>query len=407
MNQATADPSNLRSGLQAGRAQRPCRTRDPEYYPAMSFAPDVQRRLPLTLLCVFSVLFGACQRSRPTQYPPPTPPGPYASGPYGSAPGVYSPGRPPPSPAAPQPAPGVYSPGRAPPSPAPPATAVPARAPAPVPTAPPTVAGDPINANNLTWMRSRGVELLHELVAALPAAEQQRVQNIPLIVDSTVGEVNAFATCTSTGKGVIAVSDGLYDIAAHLAEAKANDELFHTNKLNEYEQLVAKNQRPNQPVVEPPPGFFPVAEQIDARKVARQHVLFDEEVAFVIGHELGHHYLGHLNCSGQGTVTAADVARVLSNAVPLFNQPNEFAADSVGTNNVLTAGAHRQGAHWTEEGAILLMNFFARTEQLSPTNILFTFDHTHPPAQLRIPVIEQTANAWRATGGTGLPIVHF
>lgn len=388
----------------------------------MSPLSALTRRATFAVFCAFPVFLGGCQQdTRPTQYPPP-----YQARTYAYQPGAYPPGRypPPAAPGAyppgryPPPAPGPYPPGRYPPRPTAPAPAqypsrppAPAPAPAPPPPAPAPVpapvANDPINADDIAWMRSRAAEVMHELVMALPAAEQQRVQSIPLIADTTVGEVNAFAACTSTGKGIVAVSDGLYDIAAHLAEAKANDEIFHTHTLDAYMQLVAKNQKPNQPIVEPPPGFFPPAEQVDARKVARQHVLFDEEIAFVIGHELGHHYLGHLNCTGQGAVTPADVARVLSSAVPLFNQPNEFAADSVGINNVLTAGAHRQGAHWTEEGAILLMQFFERIEQLTPANILFTFDRTHPPPQLRIPVIEQTANAWRATGGKGLPIIHF
>ena len=33
------------------------------------------------------------------------------------------------------------------------------------------------------------------------------------------------------------------------------------------------------------------------------------------------------------------------------------------------------------------------------------FERSHPPPQLRTPVIQQTAAAWRATGGRGLPIL--
>ena len=44
-----------------------------------------------------------------------------------------------------------------------------------------------------------------------------------------------------------------------------------------------------------PSGLLPASTQSDGRKVQRQHVLFEEELAFVLGHELAHHILGHTN----------------------------------------------------------------------------------------------------------------
>lgn len=360
------------------------------------------------------LLTSSCQSSQPVQYPQQRPPPGYAQGPYAQGqypqqqyrpgqypqqqyrPGQYPqqqyPAQRPPG----YPQPGAYPAAQYPQQPQPTPTAAPAAQQAPV-------AYDPINTDNRQWERSRAQQILGILVAALPAAQQQRVQGIPLVVDSTPGEVNAFAACTQDGKALITITDALYDIEAHLADAKATDEMFHTNKTQQYIQLIAKYQQPNKPVVQPAANFFNPAQQANAARVARQHVLYDEQVAFVLGHELAHHYLGHLNCTGRGGLDPQEIGRVLSSAVPLFNQPNEFAADAAGTNNVLTAGA-RQGTHWTEEGAILTMQFFEGVEQLSPVDILFGFDRSHPAPQLRIPVIEQTANAWRATGGKGLPI---
>jgi Zn-dependent protease with chaperone function len=146
-------------------------------------------------------------------------------------------------------------------------------------------------------------------------------------------------------------------------------------------------------------------QKIDGRKVLRQHQLLQEQLGFVLGHELGHHYLGHLPCTGSGGVTAADVGRALASAVPIFNQPNEFAADVVGTNNVLAAGARRSDYHWNEEGALLTMQFFAGIDQMSPIDVVFGFERTHPPPLLRTPVIQQAASTWRATGGRGIPIL--
>jgi hypothetical protein len=255
---------------------------------------------------------------------------------------------------------------------------------------------------DIVWLRNRAQEVIGELTAALAAGPQQRVRGIPLVVDDKVGEVNAFAACTKSGKAVMAISDGLLDIEAHLAQAKATDEIFGTNKTDEYIRLLAQQQQPDRPVVRPPLGFFAPAQHLDPRKVQRQHQLLDEQVAFVLGHELAHHYLGHLPCTA-GAVSAAEVGLVLSSVIPAFNQPNELAADVSGTNNVLTAGSRRGGYRWTEGGALLTMRFFAGMDQFSPIDIVFGFERSHPPPLIRRPVVQQAAAAWRATGGR-LPI---
>jgi hypothetical protein len=145
----------------------------------------------------------------------------------------------------------------------------------------------------------------------------------------------------------------------------------------------------------------------DPRKGTRQYQLLDEQLAFVMGHELGHHYLGHLPCTAVTPLNLAQIGALLANAVPAFNQPNEVAADMVGINNTLTMGARRPDYHLTEGGALLTMQFFAGLDQLTPADILFGFERDHPPPQLRTPIIQQTAAAWRATGGVGLPILGF
>jgi hypothetical protein len=204
----------------------------------------------------------------------------------------------------------------------------------------------------------------------------------------------------------MAITDGLLLIGAGLAESQAHDELFQTRKVDEYIHLVATNLQPDQPIPVPAAGFFPSSG--DGRVVARQHQVFDEIVAFVLGHELGHHHLGHLPCTaGADPLGAGEVARVLSSNVPLFNQPNEIHADLVGTQNVLTAGRNRstQGYYgWTEGGGLLTMRFFAGFGQLSPASILTAFERSHPHPQLRTPIIQQAAATFRSTGGASFPI---
>ena len=144
--------------------------------------------------------------------------------------------------------------------------------------------------------------------------------------------------------------------------------------------------------------------------MARQHQLFDEQLAFVLGHELGHHHLGHTGCANGGGSRGASPAmlgRILSRAIPMFNQPNEIAADIAGVNNLLTAGKNRQAYKWTEGGAILTLDFFAALDQLTPAHIVFGFEMTHPHPLVRKPIVLQTANTSRMTGGATFPFPGF
>ncbi len=343
----------------------------------------------LAVLSLAVILSGCYREQAPQQQQPPPPPG------YGQA-------YPPPAPYPPQ---GGYAPQPPPPPGAPPVQAqLPPPAPAPAPLPNIDVARDPINQMNFGFLRQRAGEVYSALVAALQSQQQSRVAAIPLVFDNEPGSVNAFAGCTSSGKSLVAVTDGLLDIQAHLAQARATDEVFGTRKVDEYIQFVAQHQAPGAPVVQPPSGFFTQQQVYDPRKVARQHEVFEESVAFVLGHELAHHYLGHLPCTaGSGPLNTAEIGWALSNAIPAFNQPNEMASDVSGTQNVLKAGRARGGYQWTEGGGLLTMQFFSGMDQLSAADIIFGFERSHPPPQIRVPIIQQTAHAWRNTGGVQLP----
>jgi len=265
----------------------------------------------------------------------------------------------------------------------------------------PSVANDPINDANLGWLRQQAQSILNELVAALPDASRARVQGIPLVVDDTPGDVNAFAAC-SDGHSLMAITDGLLQITAGLAQASASDEVFGGTKTDEYIHFIATHLEQGKPIPRPA-GFLSAAVQTDGRKVQRQHVWFEEEVAFILGHELGHHYLGHLPCTGQpGWFGGANLLRSLSQNVAVFNQPNELAADTVGTTNVLDTGA-RRSVHWTEQGALLTMRFFQGLEGAG-LNLLVAFQRSHPSPRFRIPTIQSDAAVWRSTG-RGIPVL--
>ncbi len=268
------------------------------------------------------------------------------------------------------------------------------------------VANDPINNTDIGFLRQRAGAVLKELVAALPDAKRNKVASVPLFSDPSVGEVNAFAACDDQGQPLMAISDALLEVMAHSARFRAHDELFKTNKLDQYTTLVAQNYKPKKPLPRPAQGFVDPAADADGRKVARQAVLMDAQLAFVLGHELAHHYLDHTGCANGGGsrgVSTGDFGRLLSRAAPLFNQPNEIGSDVAGTQNLLAAGARRQGAKWTEEGALLSLNFFGALDRLTPEAILFAFESSHPHPSVRMPIVTQTANTWRMTGGNPLP----
>jgi hypothetical protein len=368
-------------------------------------------------LVVFSMACGASSESRPpaSSYPPgygPQPAYPQGQYPQGQYPqGQYPQGQYPqgqyPQGQYPQ---GQYPQGQYPQPSSPPGAYPPPQYPSQYPTNPPpaapapalalpSVPNDPIDTADRAWLRQSAQTILVELTRALPDVARARVDGIPLVVDDTPGDVNAFAACSS-GRSLMAVTDGLLEIMAGLAATTAHDEVFGTTKTDEYIRFIAQNLKPGRPVPRPS-GLLSAATQSDGRKVQRQHVLFEEELAFVLGHELAHHHLGHLPCTGKaGPLNTGELARVLASNVPLFNQPNEAAADLAGTTNVLDAGARRSGARWSEAGGLLTMRFFAGLEGTLP--LLLAFQQSHPPPQLRIPLIRQSANYWRQTGGVGI-----
>jgi len=275
----------------------------------------------------------------------------------------------------------------------------------PQPTGP--VANDAINNVDIMTLRGRAGAVLTELKTGLRDGDRNKVAGVPLFADPSVGEVNAFAACDDQGQPLMAISDSLLEVMAYSARFKATDEIFQTRKLDAYTSMVAENYQPKHPMPRPSGNFIDPSQDNDGRKVARQNQLFDEQLAFVLGHEMSHHYLGHTGCANGGGsrgVNAGDFGRLMSRALPGLNQQAEVSADVSGTNNLLTVGARRNGAKWNEEGALLSLNFFAALDRLTPEKVLFSFESTHPPPQLRMPIVSQTANTFRLTGGTGIPI---
>lgn len=270
----------------------------------------------------------------------------------------------------------------------------------------PPVMSDPINDVNLPWLRAAAGGVLGELTAALPDQLRARVEGIPFITDPAVDEVNAFAACNAERMPLMAVTDGLLQIESYMAQLRAVDDVFGTHKLDQYLDYVAKNQKPRQPILAPPPGMIEPAQHTEYRKVVREHQLLEEQLAFVLGHELAHHYLGHTGCAvgqtGARRATSGDLARKLSHIIPIASMGNEVNADIAGVNNLLTAGSRRRSYRWTETGALLTLKFFASMDRLTSVQDYFaSLLNSHPNPAQRVPRVQDAAAHWRRTGGAG------
>jgi len=272
---------------------------------------------------------------------------------------------------------------------------------APVPAPPPRPLLGPLFGAPMWQAEVRAV--VSELTANLNPTYQARIANVPLVFDPDPNSVNAFAGCSSTGSPFVAGTEGLLEAIDGIAQTKAADEMFGTHTFDTYVSMVAPrlvSKDGGSAMLSA--GVIPPQYLFDPRRISRAHEIFDETVAFTFGHELAHHYMGHTGCeSGQlGNGFAPGVAQLgqlVTSVMPALNQPNEVVADTNGCINVLDAGRARamRAYPWTEEGALWLMDFFARLDQASGASIWVAFLRTHPNSALRIPVVQATAATWR------------
>jgi hypothetical protein len=326
----------------------------------------------------------------PPAQPPPSAPPPGYGQPYAYPPGYGPPpayNRPPP-----------YGP-----APGPQQAPLPGVAQQPPPSAPPPLSARPLLGPLRGAQAWQGEvrAVVRELVANLPAQNQARVVNVPLVFDPNPNEINAYATCDDNGSPFVAGTEGLLEAVDAMAQTRAADELYGTQTYEAYiNAVVSRLVSKDGGSAMLPAGIIPPQIWADPRRVSRAHEMFDEVVAFTFGHELSHHYLGHTGCAnGQtgGSVAIAQFGQLVTSVIPGLNQPNEVAADSSGCVNTLDTGRARAsvGYRWTEAGGLWLLDFFARLDRASGANPWLGFLRTHPNPGLRIPIVQGVAATWR------------
>lgn len=263
--------------------------------------------------------------------------------------------------------------------------------------APPAGSWDASGHMTRAFLEQETREIHRALLAALDAPRRAQVESIPFEIVSEASEPNAAAACLRSQHARMMITSAMIELAAGISEAKAYDEVAGTDTYETYVTTVVDQVRRQQPVTGVDPSLHVAPHAIDAHKLARQRHLFDQQIAFILGHELGHHHLGHTNCVGgrsQAQIERDEMAAVLSHTVPPFEQPREVEADMWGLTNVLEAGHERPGGTWTQEGALLNMDFFRRLSDHGGSELVLAFLSTHPPSVVRIPIIRSTAQQW-------------
>ena len=383
-----------------------------------------------------SLLAAGCGGSSPPPAQPPQQPGPYyapAPGPYAGGPQgpytQYPPQQQPqrgPMAQAPQPSPQSFPPQSFPPqqqqqqpqqrpaSPAPaPSTTGPFGLPFPFPipglgggtaspTGVPTIPGFSTPLVGTEMQKSETASILQELTQNLAPDRQARVRGIPLVFDPNPDEINAFAGCDDRGAPFMAGTVGLLDAVDAISQTKATDQIFGTQTYEAYlKAALPRLQQPNGGSAALPQGIISPQQAIDPRRLARQRELFDEIIAFAFGHELAHHYMGHTGCAngqaaGGGGPDPSAIARLATRVIPLLNQPVETQADTEGTFNVLNTGKARRArgtTKWSEEGGLILLDFFSRLDGI-PLFHPIGFLSTHPNSRGRILWVQGVARTW-------------
>jgi hypothetical protein len=260
---------------------------------------------------------------------------------------------------------------------------------------------EPDGSFALPFLEQEAQYLISTMAANLEPAQRARVANIPLNFMNTLTEVNAAAGCTRGGRAFMVATAAILVLHAATAEARAVDEVAGTHLLADYTDRTVRLINQEQMVRGLPDGVVPPAMAMNPQKLARQRYLYDVQIAFILGHELAHHYRGHTGCANGAAASPQqgdleDLQRAVSTLAPLFNQPLELEADTWGTVDVLDTGSRRTTGRWTEDGAVMSMNFFERLEGLRGNSPLLFFVRSHPPAAIRRPVIQLWATQWRA-----------
>ena len=238
----------------------------------------------------------------------------------------------------------------------------------------------PTGALTLDWMKKEASRIFDKMKAGLSATNRAKVDSVPLKFKAARDDVNAFAGCDEGGTYVV-VTEGMYDIVDLIAQAKATDETFATSYYADYIKMLASQQAGAAKVLPLPPGALDLTQIAqDPNKLKRQYQLYEEIMSFVLGHELGHHYQGHISTSCSGT-KAGELNAFLSKYVPMVNQPLRSTPTAWAPSTSSISGENSRTTNRTKRAACCSSTFSLQLRDTAGLTgaVVFSFMSTHPP----------------------------
>jgi hypothetical protein len=243
------------------------------------------------------------------------------------------------------------------------------------------------------------------MMKRLPPEAKQTLIGAYVAFDESPTDVSAMTGCDDDGDYVVVVSDALLRLAGFVAEAAASDEIYGTNRVDDYAAFLAdaaSRSGPKSPVrpVPPPPGFFdrqagPASKALARFELGRAR--FREIVAAIVSHELAELLQRHLVCAhptptheqGDDQWTSEERESAALVAARLYTPERVLAADEAATALVLEAG-------FSELGSLAWLKTMDRVEHAEKEagHPVPTYLRLHPDAEARGRLVRATADRW-------------
>lgn len=271
---------------------------------------------------------------------------------------------------------------------------------APVPPVAPAPT-DPQGRMRYSALDALARKVFRELLAGMPASDRKRMPRTELRIEVAPTGIMATARCTGIRRALIQLDSGLLVLFAGFAETAAQLALHPNDEASQnaaaaflrYARaaMYAQARTPRSDL-----AAIPQSQRVAESKRRLQTHLFEEVVAFMIAHEIGHVTTNLAWCE---PVVPGDSgafrALMRQSEPPSAQQPIEYEADAAGMRLVLAARRGDRTVRFSRAGGLGLMTLYAAFEH--PTE-LYDPSRTHPHALLRRQRLGKLAQPGRSAG---------
>lgn len=233
-------------------------------------------------------------------------------------------------------------------------------------------------------LRARADLEMRAIVAALPAAEEERVAGIYLAFAPDETDPTALAACDDDGDYVVVISDAMLRLVEYVSAPEPGDS--RSKDVTRYARFFANAQTTRDRLVPPPPGFFS-----DEGETPASRERADGAMSFLLARELTHARLGELTCPhptrtrerGDDEWTRAEATRADIRLRTM--NPGTAERDGQIAEHLALAGKKT-------EGALAILTFFAGVEAVaaqSPYAFIPSYLARHPHMAARRAAFER------------------